>query len=282
MSEYWQSTPRTWCKHCKTYYRATRLDETNHNASPRHQNAVQRVIKNLHKNNEREQREAQRAKDEIARLNGVVSGKPSTPAVKSAGNSSIAGGQATLEERKRQMAQLAAMGVAVPEQFRAEMAMAGEWETVRTRRVESKPVVKEEEGLDEDWERSFGVKRRRRSEEEDGPAGGGRGGVWGSRRKTYKNQGGEDVDIGALMGRRDSEEDKQEQSVKSEEPEASVKSEELEMPVKKEEDEGEVLSYGATPLAKIAEAPAPMKREITEAAAPVLFKKRKGKVKAGG
>ncbi|KAF1814332.1 hypothetical protein P152DRAFT_413039, partial [Eremomyces bilateralis CBS 781.70] len=132
MSEHWKSTPNYWCKFCSVYVRDTPFARRNHEATGRHQSGIQRSLKSLHRTHERDAREKDRAKSEVARLDALVSG--------GAPSSSKAEGvigrterdrerprQATTEERKRQMAQLAEMGVAVPEEFRGEMAMAGEW-----------------------------------------------------------------------------------------------------------------------------------------------------------
>ena len=142
MADYWKSTPRYWCKHCKLYVRDTPIEKRNHEASPRHQGNLQRFLKELHRNNDRESREAQRAKDEVARLKGQYtgstgdssSGRAITFVAASAKNSQPT---ATVEDRRRQMAQLAAMGVVVPNEFRKENAMVGGWEFVSKPGVQS-------------------------------------------------------------------------------------------------------------------------------------------------
>ena len=55
--------------------------------------------------------------------------------------------QATPAERKQQLSQLAAMGVAVPDDFRKEMAMAGDWQTVSERPVYD--TIKQEGALND-------------------------------------------------------------------------------------------------------------------------------------
>ncbi|KAJ6438878.1 U1 zinc finger family protein [Purpureocillium lavendulum] len=152
MSEHWKSTPRYWCKHCACYVRDTKLERQNHEATARHQGAVKRALRDLHRSHEREERDKERAKQEIARLNGVVSG-PSTSSFSRAATTTGGGGgssssapstsfkpanPAALEaERKKQREQLAAMGVAMPSELRSEMAMAGEWTVTETRVVAS-------------------------------------------------------------------------------------------------------------------------------------------------
>ncbi|ODA75755.1 hypothetical protein RJ55_03804 [Drechmeria coniospora] len=138
MSEYWKSTPKYWCKHCSCYVRDTKLERQNHEATGRHQGAVKRALRDIHRNHEREERDKERAKQEIARLNGVVSGdKSSAPsrAYSSYGTTSSTNANTTPldAERQRQREQLAVMGVAMPSELRPEMAMAGEWTVTQTR-----------------------------------------------------------------------------------------------------------------------------------------------------
>lgn len=149
MADYWVSTPKYWCKYCKVFVKDTTLEKRNHEATGRHQGALQRFLKDLHRTNEREVREAQRAKDEVARLNGLPPGGGSASAapLKSTGPSTASARsgppapprQATAAERKQQMAQLAAMGVVVPEEYRRENAMVGEWETTAVSDVAAPP-----------------------------------------------------------------------------------------------------------------------------------------------
>ncbi|KAL9050920.1 MAG: hypothetical protein Q9162_006347 [Coniocarpon cinnabarinum] len=226
MSEYWASTPRIWCKHCHAFYRDTPLDTRQHNNTGKHQSALQRSIRNLHKTTEREERDSARAKAEVERLNGVVSGAPVTKQndIKNGGKTADSWNAGSLSEgdRKRQIAQLAAMGVAVPEEYRREMAIASEWQTVSTRRLnEIGDGVKEEDGDDtkegqEGWESSRGVRRRRKEDDEDGEGDEGRRAGpkngrerlgWGRQVKRYKETEDE-VDIEALMGKKEAEADK--------------------------------------------------------------------------
>ncbi|KAL9078901.1 MAG: hypothetical protein Q9157_002196 [Trypethelium eluteriae] len=227
MAEYWKST------FCSTYVRDTGLERRNHESTGRHQSAIQRNLRNLHRDTERQDREKQRAKDEVARLNGVVSGNPSqssSSSMQSTGGLSKSGGlkaatgggqrQVTAEERKRQLAQLAAMGVAVPEDYRREVAMAGEWETlsvrpvtqtpppstvlgeskagVKTERIESKEDIKAEA-------KAFGVRKRKADDgdDEDAVATGEshKKKPWGNTfRKFPGGNGSSGDDIEALLG----------------------------------------------------------------------------------
>lgn len=220
MSEYWKSTvsnvplpsyklslmpsqPKYWCKHCKTFVRDTKLEKTNHEATPKHQGNLKRFLRDLHKGHEREEREKQRAKDEIDRLNGVVSGTGSKAPPwqrKSAIPAASESRQPTPAHRKKQLAQLAELGVAVPEDFRKEMAMVGDWQTASERLIYD-TAKKEEDGGDVKPEGlNIGVRKRKfegqEEEEEAGERVVRRG--WGSTVRAYPGQD-DDKDLDALL-----------------------------------------------------------------------------------
>ena len=105
--------------------------------------------------------------------------------------------QATPAERKQQLAQLAAMGVAIPEDFRREMAMAGDWQTLSERPVYSDGFKKEEDREDvKPNNLNIGVRKRKfegqEEEEEAGEVVVKRG--WGSTTRTYGGAGEDDLD----------------------------------------------------------------------------------------
>lgn len=162
------------------------------------------------------------------RLNGVVSGSPGPPAGSGQGPNSVdapwrrrpifhppsnESRQATPAERRQQLAQLADMGVAVPEEFRRDMAMAGDWQVVSETPL-YEPSVKNEEGEEEgsNEERKYsealniGVRKRKfndREEGEDDEAGETEDRkVWGSTLHTYPqpNPRGEE-DLDSLIGK---------------------------------------------------------------------------------
>ncbi|KAI9894299.1 MAG: hypothetical protein M1814_003055 [Vezdaea aestivalis] len=206
MSEYWKSTPRYWCKHCSTYVRDTKVEKQNHEATGRHQGNLKRFLRDIHKNSEKEEREKQRAQKEVQRLNGIVTG--SSPLVaqesqrsetKSVAKSSIQPRQATAADRKLQIAQLAELGVAIPDEFRAEMAIAGEWQAVAPQRGSDNT---EEVGLNG---QSIGVRKRRLSNEEvEGNPNDGsqiqKRRRWGTSLKAYPEAEQEDPNLEALLG----------------------------------------------------------------------------------
>ncbi|CAG8973993.1 hypothetical protein HYALB_00011571 [Hymenoscyphus albidus] len=170
MSEYWKSTPKYWCKHCKSFIRDTKLEKANHEATPKHQGNLKRFLRDLHRGHEKDEKDKDRAKSEVARLNGLVSNPSSSSSSSKDGSSSAFGRgptpsvpqprvQATAAQRKQQLAQLAEMGVSIPDEFRGDMAMAGEW-TVTSQRV-----------LDENGEakkESVALGVRKREEDDEG------------------------------------------------------------------------------------------------------------------
>ncbi|KAJ4301833.1 hypothetical protein N0V90_003929 [Kalmusia sp. IMI 367209] len=72
MAEYWKSTPKYWCKFCRDYIKDTKFERQQHEATGRHQSNIQRSLKGLHREQAATERQKQRAKDEVARLNGRI------------------------------------------------------------------------------------------------------------------------------------------------------------------------------------------------------------------
>lgn len=184
MSEYWKSTPKYWCKHCGVYVRDTKLERTNHEATAKHQNAVKRSLRELHRAADQKEREKERAKQEVERLNGVVSGKPGsssssgpsrTGARTSGGAYGAAPQQVSEAERQRQLEQLAELGVNIPTELRGSMAMAGEWTVTSTRVIQIPAEGAEDDTKEGSGEkdtinpeaRAVGVKRERERTEEE-------------------------------------------------------------------------------------------------------------------
>ncbi|CAK7242779.1 MAG: hypothetical protein STHCBS139747_004280 [Sporothrix thermara] len=176
MADYWKSTPKYWCKHCQVYVPDTKLQRTNHEATGKHQSAVRRALRNLHRDHERQEREKEEAKREVARLNALVDGKGAAPSGSSGGGSSTASSRpprppqqstsqpsATTSSNapREQLEQLAELGVSIPDAFRPDLAMAGDWTVTETRVVEVQDDgsgdVKKGAAT-----RSFGVRKRPR------------------------------------------------------------------------------------------------------------------------
>ena len=154
--------------------RDTKLEKQNHEATPKHQGNLQRFLRELHRGNEREEREKQRAKNEVARLNGTrkdMSGYGREPAAPASKDNQ----QATLAERKRQLQQLADMGVAVPDDARRDMAMAGDWQVQAAKPIYEDTIIAksdEEDMMPEASTLAIGVRKRKfEDDEEKGEAG---------------------------------------------------------------------------------------------------------------
>lgn len=197
MSEYWKSTPKYWCKHCSCYVRDTKLERANHEATGKHQGALKRSLRDLHRNHEREEREKERARQEIARLNGVVGESSSSGASGSRTQAKTTG--PTESQLKSQREQLAALGVAIPSDFRPEMAMPGEWTVTKTTVVEEKRDANGETKIEA---KAIGVRKREETEEQKEEEEAMRGLFkkprrWGRDSKTMPDD--EDEDLDALL-----------------------------------------------------------------------------------
>ena len=208
MSEYWKSTPKYWCKHCGVFVRDTKLERTNHEATGKHQGAIKRSLRDLHRNAEQKERDKERAKREVERLNGVVSGgsaSASSYGIKYGGKpvaQQQQGVAVTEAERQRQLEQLAEMGVNIPTELRGNMAMAGEWAVTSTRVIEEAKPEGEEDAKG-DAHRATGVKRERERTEEEKEQEEAIKGLFGKRRRwgvdSKAMPGEEDAELDALL-----------------------------------------------------------------------------------
>ncbi|KAJ5496127.1 hypothetical protein N7539_001243 [Penicillium diatomitis] len=293
MAEYWKSAPRFWCKQCKIFIRDTPFEKTQHEASPKHQGSLKRFLRDIHRNNEQQQRESQRAKSEVERLRQAVSSEPSkddpnasaAPWKKRAAPVSDAASRpVSLEERKKQMEQLAEMGVAIPDEYRGEMALAGEWQTMSETKVDEAETGVKSIGVrkrklqgkdDEDSEEEFTNESARLVS---------RG--WGSRMRSYpgtQNEGDGDLDA-LLASTQDlkktkvSNTDADSDGVKKDQPEATTS-----QATKEETARDSKLNETDNPSTVKTEAsedPSPNLDEpkTPEEAAGPIFKKRKAKI----
>lgn len=224
MAEYWKSTPTYWCKFCSQYVRDTPIEKKNHESSGKHQNNIQRSLRELHKKNDREEREKQRAKAEVERVNGIVSGKKApSGGVKIEGLKDLGATKAVAApseksaalQRKQHAEQLAALGVQLPDELRKEVTGVGGWQVVSERVIEDdRPaersmadIIKDEAdgGIKTEGGVAFsrGVHKRKAEDEEDEEERATaklRRKAWGSRIKTYPGEdeadgGEEDLDV---------------------------------------------------------------------------------------
>jgi hypothetical protein len=157
------------------------------------------------------------------------------------------------------------MGVALPEEARQDMGMAGDWKVV------TKKLVGEvnDQGKFEEKQLNKGVHKRKIDEiEEERIAAEGlitRKKGWGHTYKAFPgSKGNDDDDLEALLGAKKSPAIKEEDTVKTEDP------------VKGEEDTRTLLDIPTAEEAIADAAAAPVKQEEDAPAAPALvFKKRK-------
>lgn len=193
------SQPKYWCKHCTIYVKDTPFERKQHENTGKHQGNLKRFLQGIQKDHQRSERDKDRAKAEVDRLNRITGSGTSTssqqtpgpvvPKASKPGSSNLTGA-----DQKRQWAQLAEMGIAVPEHARAEMAQAGDWQTVSIRKIA-------EEAIDEDNKLNIGVRKRRFEENEDDdertePVA--RKG-WGSAMRTYPTAANTDQDLDVLL-----------------------------------------------------------------------------------
>ncbi|KAF5972931.1 formin binding protein [Fusarium coicis] len=279
MSEYWKSTPKYWCKHCETYVRDTKLERQNHESTAKHQGALKRFLRDLHRNHEREEREKDRAKREVERLNGVVGASSSAAGPSSRPAPRTQQSAPTEASLKKQREQLAAMGVAMPSDFRPEMAMPGEWTVTNTRIIDAKTEEDEEAKVEA---RANGVRKREATEDEKEEENAVRGLFkkprrWGRDSKAMPQQ--EDQELDALLSgstftpRTAKEETEDTTNVKKEEDataDTAVKTEDA-TEVKREDNTDVKTETPAEPLIK------PEPEEAESGVQTVVFKKRKPK-----
>lgn len=169
MSEYWKSTPKYWCKHCQIYVRDSKLERANHEATGKHQNAIKRSLRDLHRSHEKEERDKDRAKREVERLNGVVSGSKSATSFKPPTSANVSGSSQTLtkEEQQRQLEQLAGLGVNIPTELRPELALPGEWTVTSTRVLKDPEQGEDNRDSANPSARAAGVRKRDREKTEE-------------------------------------------------------------------------------------------------------------------
>jgi hypothetical protein len=282
--------PRHWCKQCKIFIRDTPFEKTQHEASPKHQGSLKRFLRQIHKDNEQQQRDSQRAKSEVERLRQAVGGgsasdkdaaapwKRNTQPVPK-----VAERPATLEERKKQIAQLAEMGVAVPEEFRRDMALAGEWQTLSETKIDAT------QGIDGPT-KSVGVRKRKHEgeEEEDDEHAPepivNKG--WGSRMKQYPGAQDDEGLDDLLASTKDISKTKtftpkvelegQETTTGESNASAKITAKKEDEPIKAETQETTMTKVKTEEPAQVAE-PTDEKPQSEDAVPGVVFKKRKAK-----
>ncbi|OTA85546.1 hypothetical protein M434DRAFT_82617 [Hypoxylon sp. CO27-5] len=289
MSEYWKSTPKYWCKHCSIYVRDTKFERQNHEATAKHQGALKRFLRDLHRNHEQEQREKERAKREVERLNGVVSSVSSDHDAST--SKASAGGRITAQsqpqptsaERQKQWEQLAEMGIDVPTELRGDMAMAGEWTVTNTRIIDDKPETGDPDAKPDAI--ALGVRKRpkREAEEDDEEENAIKGlfkkpRKWGRDTKQAPEDDAElDELLSGALAKPPKLEAQSEHRLKKEDDLPSVKKESSADIKKEETDDGQSLSNIKLPDADAQDTPVKTEQNAEGETPTVIFKKRKPK-----
>jgi hypothetical protein len=344
MAEYWKSTvslnqekkgrsspldqlancscpvqPKYWCKHCKTYVRDTPFERDQHESTGKHQAALKRFLRDIHRGKEQEEKEAQKAKSEVERLRGLVSGsgpgskqeqrqQPPWKDNNTTSTASTASQSVAAEERKKQLAQLVDMGVAIPDEFRPDMALAGDWKSVAEEQSSGNQPTTGQRTPDAVAVGVRGVRKRKirdRGEEQEREEAGdaaraGQRKAWGSAIRHHPGDGDEELDAllemtSELKGRKSERQLSFKSEVKMEDPVFKREEEGL-VPVKAEQTGGdsEAPSNGDAPVKPESDGPGDVKlpedvaepslHSIPEATADtptgeatVVFKKRKSK-----
>lgn len=171
------------------------------------------------------------------------------------------------------MAQLADMGIAIPEEFRGEMALTGEWQTVSQR------VIGADDGETPDKSGlSVGVRKRKHEDDEEDEDQQTKMFVskgWGSRFREYP--GAPEDDLDALL--------ESTKDIKKAKPTAPTQESpgDPEAPIKREDNEQTTEADQSScpkeerPSAIDQSSVPPIKSEAEEATPGVVFKKRKPK-----
>ena len=271
--------------------RDTPFERRQHEGTAKHQNNLKRFLRDIQNNHERSERETQKAKNEVERLNRLTGSGSPQPAVASSVPSirKSASGPFTAADQKRQWSQLSEMGIQVPDNYRAEMAMPGGWSTV------SKP---KQEGAADEESLSKGVRKRKleEGEEEEGNFSQPVRKAWGKSAKSYPGQHSDDLDAllsGHVLLKREKLEAKEEKSTPSRDDAESEGSKLISSDIHTPQDESSrglgVISEGAKAAAgeAVTESAPLVKQESTENndgettiswATPIpVFKKRKNK-----
>lgn len=173
--------------------RDTPFERKQHESTAKHQNNLKKFLRDIQNDHERGERDKQKAKAEVDRLNkitgsGPAFGEAATPSAAPT-FTRVQQGQRNADDQKRQWQQLSDMGIQVPDHVRQEMAMASDWKVVAPQRMESPS----EDSL------SVGVRKRKLEdgEEEDGDQEShplSKRKIWGKSTKAQEDNDNESLD----------------------------------------------------------------------------------------
>lgn len=175
------------------------------------------------------------------------------------------------------MAQLAEMGVAIPDEFRREMALAGEWQTVSERRIDVQDDEKPESSS-----LNIGVRKRKlegQEAEEEEEAQRAVKKNWGPTTRQYPGAE-DDEDLDALLESTKTLKGKGpavKVETKTEEPDEHIKQESSPPPPTTTDEDGPPTIKKEESVQGVPESIPEAGNEAQEAAPGVVFKKRKPK-----
>lgn len=134
MTEYWKSVGNYYCDYCKIFVRNDSFNRRQHEASPRHEGALKRQVRDIHRNSEKEARNLLAANRELARIGGKTNlekkPEPSLPKKINIGN------------RPKKVEKIDTLDdSAVYKAALAAQAMPGQWSTVEV--PESRVTISE-------------------------------------------------------------------------------------------------------------------------------------------
>jgi hypothetical protein len=184
--------------------RDTPFEKRQHEATGKHQGNLKRSLRDIQNNHERGEREKERAKSEVDRLNKMVGSSTSTttkaqpvdrPSAAFSQRRTANNGSLSAADQKRQWSQLAEMGIAVPDELRSDMAMAGDWQTVAQKRSDDTTTALESTII--------GVRKRKLDEDEQEDVDAGLAKperkIWGKSVRTYPGQHEQARDLDDLL-----------------------------------------------------------------------------------
>lgn len=151
------------------------------------------------------------------------------------------------------MAQLAELGVSLPDEFRSEMAMPGEWQVTSERIIDSESTEKKPEAL------ALGIRKREVGEEEE-ELNEAKKRRWGSTYRTHPTAE-EDVDLDVLLNN---------VTRKGKEPATKVEVKEEVKPILPEVNVSEGVAQGSGPEGVDTPQPAGIKKEPSDGEAKVV------------
>ncbi|KLU86065.1 U1 zinc finger domain-containing protein [Magnaporthiopsis poae ATCC 64411] len=247
------------------------LDRANHEATGKHRGGVERALRELHRGHERDEREKERARREIERLNGVIGGgsgpsssstnaldtgasaasKPTPPPPQQQQQKGAAEAGLTKEQRQAQLEQLAAMGVSIPEELRADMAMAGDWTVTKMRVLDGGDGAKKKADAGA-GAGTLGVRGKRdhdrTKDEEEAGAEEAAEGLFKRPRRWGRGGPGEDAELEALLGGDVAVKKEEDEEEGARDGGTALKEEEKEGGVKREEQPGAIATADSAPV----------------------------------